>query len=112
VLLPGASREAALGRYRDPLWAMQWKYSDMGASATRPLPPAIPPPFDRPDADLARARAVYAGTPDELVESLLDLRKQVGVPVELVARSHLPLLDYDDQVDLMQQLAEGVAPFV
>ena len=44
VLLPGASREEALGRYRDALWAMQWKYSDMEASATRPLPPPAPPP--------------------------------------------------------------------
>jgi hypothetical protein len=34
------------------------------------------------------------------------------VPVEFVARSHLPLLEYDAQVDLMQQLAEGVAPHI
>jgi hypothetical protein len=29
-----------------------------------------------------------------------------------VARSHLPLLGYDAQVEVMQQLAEGVAPHV
>ncbi len=57
-------------------------------------------------------RATFAGTPDEIVEALLDIRKQAGVPLELVARSHLPLLAYDEQVDLMQQLAEGVAPHV
>jgi hypothetical protein len=34
------------------------------------------------------------------------------VPVEFVARSYLPLLEFDTQVDLMQQLAEGVAPHV
>ena len=112
VLLPGASREEALARYRDALWAMQWKYSDMEASATRPLPAVTPPPFDRPDEALVKGRATYAGTPDELVEALLDIRRQAGVPVEFVARSHFPLLEYDAQVDLMQQLAEGVAPHV
>ena len=112
VLLPGASREEALARYRDALWAMQWKYSDMGASATRPLPPPSPPPFDRPDDALVKGRATYAGTPDELVEALLDIRKQAGVPVEFVARSYFPLLEYDAQRDLMQQLSEGVAPHI
>ena len=110
VLLPGASHEEALARYRDALWAMQWKYSDMGASAARPLPPPSPPPFDRPDDALVKGRSTYAGTPDDIVEALLDIRRQAGVPVEFVARSHLPLLEYDAQVDLMQQLAEGVAP--
>jgi alkanesulfonate monooxygenase SsuD/methylene tetrahydromethanopterin reductase-like flavin-dependent oxidoreductase (luciferase family) len=112
VLLPGASRAEALARYRDGLWAMQWKYSDMGASASRPLPPPSPPPVERPDDELVKGRATYAGTPDELVEALLDIRKQAGVPLELVARSHLSLLEFDAQVDLMQQLAEGVAPHV
>jgi len=38
--------------------------------------------------------------------------KTGGVPREFVARSHFPLLEYDAQVDLMQRLAEGVAPCV
>jgi probable F420-dependent oxidoreductase len=112
VLLPGTSREEALARYRGSLWAMQWKYSDMGASATRPLPPPFPPSFDRPDDDLVKGRSTYAGTPDELVEALLDIRTHAGVPVEFVARSYFPLLEYDAQRDLMQQIAEGVAPHV
>ena len=112
VLLPGASREEALARYRDALWAMQWKYSDMEASATRPLPPPAAPAFDRPDDALVKGRATYAGTTDELVEALLDIRRLAGVPLEFVARSHFPLLAHDAQVDLMQQLAEGVAPHV
>lgn len=112
VLLPGASPEVALARYRDALWAMQWKYSDMEASAIRPLPPPSPPPFDRPDDALVKGRATYAGTSDELVGALLDIRKQAGVPVEFVARSHFPLLEHEAQVDLMEQLAEGVAPHV
>jgi hypothetical protein len=112
VLLPGTSRAGALARYRDALWAMQWKYSDMEASAVRPLPPPAAPAFDRPDEDLVRGRATYAGTPDQLVEALLDIRRRAGVPVELVARSHFPLLEYDAQLDLMAQLASGVAPHV
>jgi hypothetical protein len=55
---------------------------------------------------------MYAGTPDELVEALLDIRRRAQVPVEFVARSYLHLVGYDEQVELMQQLAEGVAPHV
>jgi probable F420-dependent oxidoreductase len=112
VLLPGASRSEALARYRDPLWAMQWKYSDMEASASRSLPPPSPPPLEGPSDQLVTGRATYAGPPDELVEALRGIRKQAGVPVDFVARSHFPFLEYDAQVDLMAQLAEGVAPHV
>src|SRR5688572_27855607 len=112
VLLPGASRAEALARYRDALWAMQWKYADMEASAARPLPPPAPPPFDRPDEDLVKGRSTYAGTPEELVEALLDIRAQAGVPVEFVARSYMPLLDDGAQIELMERLAEGVTPHV
>jgi len=112
VLLPGPSREEALARYGEALWAMQWKYSDMEASATRALPAATPPPFPGDTAALVKGRATFAGPPDALVEALLEIRKQVGVPVEFAARSHFPLLGHDAQVDLMAQLAEGVAPHV
>ena len=49
ILLPGASRADALARYRDAVWALNWKYSDMEASATRPLPAVSPPPFEGED---------------------------------------------------------------
>lgn len=112
VLLPATSREEAISRYRDPLWAMQWKYSDMEASASRSLPAVSPPPFEGSDDVLMRRGATYAGPPDALVEALLDIREQAEVPVEFVARSHFPLLDYEAHVELMQQLSEGVAPHV
>ncbi|MEA2605720.1 MAG: hypothetical protein QOI00_477 [Chloroflexota bacterium] len=112
ILLPGDSRADALARYRDAVWALNWKYSDMEASATRPLPPASPPPFDRADDSLLTRRTAHAGTPAELVEALLEVRNGVPVPVEFVARSHLPMLGYEAQVEVMQQLAEGVAPHV
>ena len=73
-------------------------------------PPSAPPPFDRDDETLLKRRTAYAGTSAELVDRLLDIRRQAGVPVEFVARSHLPMLEYDAQVELMQQLAEEVAP--
>jgi probable F420-dependent oxidoreductase len=112
VLVPGASRADALARYRDHIWAMHWKYRDMGSSATRSLPPPSAPPFTGSDDDLARGRAIIAGSADEIVDALLDLRRQAGVPVELVARSHFPLLDIDAQVELMEELARDVAPHV
>ncbi len=112
ILLPGPSHAKALARYRDVLWAMQWKYSDMEASAARPMPVATPPPFDGPDEALVKGRATFAGPPDELVAGMLDIRRQAGVPVEFVARSHFPFLELDDQLELMEQLAEGVAPHV
>ena len=112
ILLPGASRADALTRYRDAVWALNWKYSDMEASATRALPAATPPPFDRPDESLLSRGTTHAGTPAELVDTLLAVRRAVPVPVEFVARSHLPFLDDDAQLEVMEQLAEGVAPHV
>ena len=112
ILLPGASRADALARYRDALWALNWKYSDMETSATRSLPAASPPPFEGDGEKLLERRTAHAGTPAELVEALLEVRNQVPVPVEFVARSHLPMLDYGAQVEMMQQLADGVAPHV
>jgi probable F420-dependent oxidoreductase len=110
ILLPGASRADALARYRDAVWALNWKYGDMKASAVRPLPPASPPPFEGSDERLLSRRTAHAGRPDELVEALREVRNGVPVPVEFVARSHLPMLEYKAQLELMQQLAEGVAP--
>jgi probable F420-dependent oxidoreductase len=112
ILLPGASREDALARYRDAVWALNWKYSDMEASALRPLPPATPPPFNRENEALLKRRTTHAGTTEQLVDALLEIRRTAGVPVELVARSHLPMLDDGAQLELMEQLAEGVAPHV
>jgi hypothetical protein len=90
---------------------MNWKYADMEASARRPGAPPPPPPT--PDIEaLVKGRAVFAGPPESIVESLQALRERVGMPVDLVARSCFSLLPLDDQLELMQALAEGVAPYV
>jgi probable F420-dependent oxidoreductase len=112
VLLPGPSQAEALSTYRDALWALHWKYSDMEASATRSLPPPAAPPFIRPDEALVRNRAVLVGPAEVIVEALLDMRTRAGVPVDFVARSHLSLLGIDAQLELMERLAEDVAPHV
>ena len=78
----------------------------------RALPPPSPPPFSGALDDLTRLRATYAGTPDQLVDELINVQKQAGVPIEFVARSHFPLLELDAQVELMELLASGVAPHV
>ena len=110
VMLPAASAEEAWDRYGDHVWAMMWKYSDMEASATRSGPPPSPPPFtDERRRALAR-RSILAGTAEEITADLLELRARAGVPVEFVARSSLHTLEYEQQLELMEQLATGVAP--
>ena len=112
VMLPGSSAEEAVDRYLDHLWQMYWKYSDMEASATRPGPPPAPPPFDEALRDRLYGRSTIAGTGEQMVETLNQTRELAGLPVEFAARSYFHTLDYDDQVELMQQLAEEVAPHV
>jgi alkanesulfonate monooxygenase SsuD/methylene tetrahydromethanopterin reductase-like flavin-dependent oxidoreductase (luciferase family) len=112
VLLPSTSVDEAMHRYGDALWAMQWKYSDMEASTTRSLPPIAAPSLDAGDEVLGRRRTTIAGPADALVEALHGIQRKAGVPVEFVARSHLPMLEYEVQLELMSELAEGIAPFV
>jgi probable F420-dependent oxidoreductase len=111
ILLPGRSEADALARHADALWAMSWKYSDMEASARRPGPPPSAPPTPAAE-ELVKGRAIFAGPSASIVESLHAIRERAAMPVEFVARSYFPLLGWDAQVELMQSLAEGVAPNV
>ncbi|HJQ91633.1 MAG TPA: LLM class flavin-dependent oxidoreductase, partial [Acidimicrobiia bacterium] len=112
VILPGASADEAWARYTDHLWQMTWKYSDMEASANRPGPPPAAPRMTENDREALFRRATIAGSSDQIVETLLELRERAGVPVEFAARSYFATLDYGAQVELMSQLAEEVAPRV
>jgi alkanesulfonate monooxygenase SsuD/methylene tetrahydromethanopterin reductase-like flavin-dependent oxidoreductase (luciferase family) len=89
---------------------MTWKYSDMEASANRAGPPPAAPAMTDTDREALFRRATIAGTTDQIVDSLLDLREKAGVPVEFAARSYFATLDYEAQVELLTQLAEDVAP--
>lgn len=110
VLLPGSSADEAWDRYGAHVWQMQWKYSDMEASATRSGPPPAAPELTGDQRSRLQARATFAGTAEQIVASLLDLRDKAAVPVEFAARSYFSTLEYDAQFELMQQLAEDVSP--
>jgi probable F420-dependent oxidoreductase len=111
VLLPAESAEDAWQRYQDHVWQMTWKYSDMEDSASRPLPPPAAPPLTEERSGLAQ-RNIIAGSGDEIVSELLSIRERSELPVDFAARSYLATLDFSAQVELMQQLAEEVAPRV
>jgi hypothetical protein len=66
-------------------------------------PKLIAPTLDRPVPLMMK---------DSAVDMVPLIRTRAGVSVEFVARSYFPLLEYDAQLDLMQLLAEGVAPHV
>ena len=112
VMLPAAGEEEAMNRYAGHLWHMMWKYSDMEDSAIRPDPPPDPPEFDESRRASLFGRSTIAGSPQRIVDSLSSLREEAGRPVEFVARSYFHTLELDQQIDLMTQLAEEVAPHV
>lgn len=110
VILPGNSVDDAWARYSDHVWHMTWKYSDMEASASRPGPPPPAPELTEDRRSRLQGRFTVAGSSDEIVSALLDVRSQAAMQVDFVARSYFATLEYENQVELMQQLAEEVAP--
>jgi probable F420-dependent oxidoreductase len=112
VMLPGVTSEEAMDRYLDHAWQMYWKYQDMEASADRPGPPPPAPPFDETKRDRLYGRSTVAGSGEQMVDTLNQIREEAGLPVEFAARSYFHTLEYEDQVELMQQLAEEVAPHI
>jgi alkanesulfonate monooxygenase SsuD/methylene tetrahydromethanopterin reductase-like flavin-dependent oxidoreductase (luciferase family) len=91
---------------------MMWKYSDMEASASRPGPAPEPPPPTEKTREILQSRATFAGTSEEIVDQLQQVRESVEVDVEFVARSYFPSMTYDQQLELMERLATEVAPHV
>lgn len=110
VMLPGDSVDDAWAHYTAPLWHMMWKYSDMEDSADRPGPPPAAPELTEDKRDRLFGRSTVVGTPDQIVSTLQEIRSRAPLPVEFVARSYFATLSYEDQVELMQRLAEEVAP--
>lgn len=110
VMLVGASESEAWERYTDHVWAMMWKYSDMEASATRTGPPPVPPELSDDKRDRLFRRSTVAGSSEQIVDYLGALRESAVMPLEFAARSYFPTLELSAQKELMQQLAEEVAP--
>ncbi|HLF59892.1 MAG TPA: LLM class flavin-dependent oxidoreductase [Acidimicrobiia bacterium] len=110
TILPGSSADDAWERYIDHVWHMSWKYDDMEESAIRPGPPPHAPELTEERRSSLRKRFIAAGSSDEIVSTLLEIRERAELPVEFVARSYFATLAYEQQVELMHQLAEEVAP--
>lgn len=110
VLLPGDTEDEAWEEGLAHLWQMMWKYDDMEDSATRPGPPPQAPPISEKARDSLRSRSTIAGTGEQIVETLLDIRERAGMDVRFAARSYFPTMGYDQQFELMERLATAVAP--
>lgn len=92
------------------VWEQVWKYSDMEVSATRTG--IATPPDPSPSEEAAMTKRIVGGSSNEIIETLSTIRDQVGVPVEWVARSYFPDLSYDRQLEIAEQLATEVMPFL
>ena len=112
ILHPGDDAASAWEELRPHVWQMSWKYSDMKDSSTRSGPPPPAPPLTPEREQVIQSRAVIAGPSDYIVERLLDIKKTAGVPVEFIARSYHPTMARPQQLEVMQRLAEEVAPYV
>jgi probable F420-dependent oxidoreductase len=105
VMYPGSRAEILAST-----WEQRWKYSDMEASAAR-AGLATPPSPSISEADSV-TKQIIGGSPAEIIDVLGQIRDQVGVPVEWIARSYFPDLPYDRQLGIAEQLAAEVMPFV
>ncbi len=93
------------------LWASRWKYSDMGASAARSGGPVEVPSMPDEEAERMR-RLALVGPGDHIAEQLVELRQQVGVPVEFSVRAYYPAMPYGRQAEIMERLATEVLPLL
>jgi probable F420-dependent oxidoreductase len=91
-------------------WEQRWKYSDMEASASR-SGVATPPSPSASEAENV-GKQILGGSSAEIIDALTRIREQVGVPVVWIARSYFPDLSYGRQLEIAEQLAAEVMPFV
>jgi alkanesulfonate monooxygenase SsuD/methylene tetrahydromethanopterin reductase-like flavin-dependent oxidoreductase (luciferase family) len=90
---------------------MRWKYEDMedsaGRSGSLPAPPVMTAEYE----EKLRA-ATLLGSGDQIAGQIDQIREAAGVELDIVARSYFPTLDYTEQLEVLQQLAEEVAPLI
>lgn len=111
VMFPGADPDQAWAGGREHIHAMRWKYEDMEDSAARsgslPVPPAMTSEYEE-----KLRTATLLGSGDQIAEQITRIREAAGVELDIVARSYFPTLEYSRQVEVLQQLAEEVAPLI
>ena len=111
VMFPGADPDVAWAAGRSHIHAMRWKYDDMETSANRSGDLPKPPPLsDKAENKLRRATLLGSGA--DIAEQIAQIRRAVDVDLDIVARSYFPTLTFAEQVEVMAQLAEDVAPLV
>ncbi|NNC92561.1 MAG: LLM class flavin-dependent oxidoreductase [Acidimicrobiia bacterium] len=111
VMFPGTDPASAWEAGRNHVHAMRWKYGDMERSASRSGALPHPPPLSV-EAEGKLRGATLLGRGDDIAEQIAQIRASVGIDFDIVARSYLPTLTYAEQVEVMEQLAEEVAPLV
>ena len=111
VIHPCDDPEAGWREIRDHVHHVRWKYSDMGASATRTGPVPAPPPLDASAEERLRAN-VLVGPAELIAEQLQEIEAQVAVPLHLIARSYFPAMDFPQQLEGLQRIAEELLPLL
>jgi len=111
LMMPGPDPDTAWERARHHIHTMRWKYEDMEPSATRRGDLPEPPQLSAGAENKLRQTALL-GTGSQIAEQIAQIRTAAGVELDIVARSYFPTLTYAEQVEVMEQLAEEVAPLV
>ena len=110
ILYPASSEDQGWDEIGQHVWNMSWKYGDMEPSATRSGQVKYAPQLSEADEKSLRWRSALVGPSDQIVEELRSIRDRIGVPIDFVARSFFPTLEFDRQLEIMQRLAEEVGP--
>jgi len=110
ILYPASSEDQGWDEIGQHVWNMSWKYGDMEPSATRSGQVKYAPQLSEADETSLRWRSALVGPSDQIVEELRSIRDRIGVPIDFVARSFFPTLEFDRQLEIMQRLAEEVGP--
>ncbi len=111
IVFPGSDPDTAWERARSHVHAMRWKYEDMEQSAGRTGPLPHPPPLEAAAEEKLR-KSTLLGSGEHIATRIDEIRTAAGVELDVVARSYFPAMSYQEQVELLEQIAAEVAPLV
>jgi alkanesulfonate monooxygenase SsuD/methylene tetrahydromethanopterin reductase-like flavin-dependent oxidoreductase (luciferase family) len=98
-------------RVAPSLHYVDWKYADMGAARSR-RPPGVLPPGMTSSREASLRCASIVGSAREVAEGIREYGEAAGVDVHFIARSYLPGLPPDVQLETLRVLATDVMPLV